>query len=108
MGWKQINGNRYYYRIRRVGSQVISEYHGSGLYGALASMEDHLEAESQKEEREAWMADLNRFKIQDQAINGTLTLITNVTYAALMQSGYHQHKRQWRKIRGRKIDTQTS
>jgi len=108
MGWKQINGNRYYYRSRRVGNRVISEYRGYGLYADLAALEDQIDAENRKTEREAWKAEVNRFRRQDQEINDTLTLIDKLTFSALLLAGYHQHNRQWRRRRGRRIDNQTN
>ena len=35
MGWKTINGRRYYYKSRRVGSRVESTYFGAGESGSL-------------------------------------------------------------------------
>lgn len=44
MGWKTINGRRYYYKSRRVGSRVESTYFGpAGEFGALMAYIDGIE-----------------------------------------------------------------
>ena len=100
MGWEYRNGRRYYYRKKRRGGRVVSEYCGAGEYITLmANLEEsfrdmaRLEREQQKEEREAQRAidrELDR-------VGGELRALVA---AALLASGYHQHKGQWRRKRG--------
>ena len=40
MGWETRGNNTYYYRKRRVGPSVVSEYAGSGKAGLLAERID--------------------------------------------------------------------
>src|SRR4051812_41099568 len=53
MGWKTINGNRYYYRSERDGSSVRTSYVGSGDMALLFAA---LDFDAQRERREAWDA----------------------------------------------------
>jgi hypothetical protein len=101
MSWK----NGYYYRSRRQGAHVRSEYIGSGMFAELIAEEDQLEAEQRAADQAAWQEEVRHFKQQDRAINDALDLVDTLADAALLQAGYHQHKRQWRRNRGR-TDTQ--
>ena len=57
MGWKTINGHRYYYKSERVGGRVQTAYFGAGESGLLISL---LESELREEER----AERNRRKAE--------------------------------------------
>ena len=49
MAWEERNGNRYFYRKRRVGDRVISEYVGGDFM-----------AEFIAENRDLWDEDIGR------------------------------------------------
>lgn len=95
MAWENRSGNRYYYRKRRIGRQVVSEYIGAGLDGEQAAEDDaqaRQELQLQREQRrqaEQLDADLR------QADELTRALVN----AALLLAGYHPHKRTWRRRR---------
>ena len=101
MGWKTINGHRYYYRSVREGDRVRTEYVGGGELGSLAALldrEDQVEKElsrvSEREDREA-----------DDEVEKALDDLTaearRQAEAFLNSQGYYQHKRgEWRKRRG--------
>ena len=97
MAWEDRNGNSYYYRKHREGKRVISEYIGNGFIGQIAEvldMEDRAEAEQArykaKEQRE-------HVKVMDEQISDLEKYTKVITRAVLLISGYHPHKRQWRK-----------
>jgi len=48
MGWKTINGRRYYYKSERVGDRVKTTYFGGGESGLLISL-FHLEDSAGRE-----------------------------------------------------------
>jgi hypothetical protein len=99
MAWEDRNGRRYYYRKRREGNRVVSEYVGGGFSGQFAEILDlenrreteHKRRELQKQKRQAAAID----RQVDQA--GTYTQA--ITRACLLLAGYHTHKGQWRKRR---------
>lgn len=53
MAWEVRNGNRYYYRSRREGDQVIREYIGNGEAAELLALLDSIERDEKMNNREA-------------------------------------------------------
>jgi len=99
MGWEERKGRLYYYRKRREGNRVVSEYLGSGeLAGAIAAL-DQIEREEREYKR--WVERQEREALDREAgqVDEVLDLIRTLTHAALIASGYHTHKGQWRKRR---------
>jgi hypothetical protein len=93
------NGNLYYYRKRREGSRVVSEYVGGGI---LVDLEQR-RAESERAKREA---DRERLRVErmsmaeiDQALDRFSGMVDSLMAAELISKGFHQHKRQWRRRR---------
>jgi len=101
MGWEsRTRGGRYYTRSYRVNGRVKREYIGKGPFAELLAAQDENERaeqeyEKQKQkEREASMNEVD--ELVEEFCEATDTL----TNAALILSGYHQHKGEWRKRRG--------
>ena len=99
MAWEDRNGRRYYYRKRREGGSVVSEYVGTGLAGEIAEIfdvEDRREAEYKQRE-------IRKQKASVQAIDSQVGEVEKytraITRACLLLSGYHTHKGQWRRLR---------
>jgi hypothetical protein len=99
MAWEDRNGKRYYYRKRRVGKRVISEYMGGGLAGelsALYDLEDKFKTDVQR-------AELTKVKEDAVKLDGKIREVERITKAmtraVLLLSGYHAPRRQWRRIR---------
>lgn len=92
MGWEERNGNRYYYRKRREGDRVRSEYVGAGgvaLAYALARVEDRRAARATAAALDAL------FRTTDDACGRLMASAV----ALLEAAGFHRHKRQWRRRR---------
>jgi hypothetical protein len=101
MGWEQRGDGFYYYRKRREGRRVVSEYIGRGeLAEAIAAL-DELDRERREVEQEDWR--LEREAILSIAKAGTEAqeVILTLTRAWLLAQGYHTHKGQWRRRRRR-------
>lgn len=99
MAWLEKNGRRYYYRKRRIGARVKSEYVGTG---ALAELLEHMDATERRErERSRQQERDNRkqFEDADKALDELANLVRMATRAALIANGYHTHKGTWRKKR---------
>jgi hypothetical protein len=99
MAWENRNGRHYYYRKRRVGRRVISEYQGGGAYGALFAELDEYDRDQLQAKQRAERGELARWMACDQEVNRVLDLCTDLASAALLVSGYHTHKGQWRRMR---------
>ena len=93
------NGNLYYYKKRREGDRVISEYVGGGLVASLAQKRAEIERHQKQLEREQLRVECMSVAEIDNAIDGFSRLVDSVMEAELLLSGYHKHKRQWRRRR---------
>jgi hypothetical protein len=99
MAWEDRNGRKYYYRKRRVGKRVISEYIGGGLAGELSALyayEDKFKTDVQRAELTKAKEDAMKL---DRQIREVERITKAMTRAVLLLSGYHAPRRQWRKIR---------
>ena len=91
----------YYYRKRRVGQRVISEYVGGGMAGEFAEMSDSDDRQKADLRRRAFQELQRRDATIDKEIDDIGTQVKALVQAALLVTGYHQFKRTWRKQRGR-------
>jgi hypothetical protein len=48
MAWEERNGRMYYYRKRREGGRVVSEYVGAGIGAEAIATMDRIDQEEQK------------------------------------------------------------
>jgi hypothetical protein len=99
MAWEQRGNRRYYYRKRREGKRVISEYQGTGDLAELTAKIDQIEQEQEQERRQAWAAKKAEVEAVDAVLADYNNLVQAMTDATLLLAGYRKHKRQWRKIR---------
>ena len=94
-------GGVYYYRKRRIGDKVISEYMGSGDLAFLAGIYD----ERERAEREAKRQQLRQLRTEatntDRMLAELAGIVDTFVSASLIVEGYHQHKGQWRRKRGK-------
>jgi hypothetical protein len=99
MGIEFRREGAYYYRKRRVGGRVVSEYAGGGLL-ALAARE---RAEEGRAERAAagaaWRGERERLEAEERAAAGYFDLVEAQVREMLTSAGYHRPKRRWRKRR---------
>jgi hypothetical protein len=96
------NGNLYYYKKRRVGCRVISEYVGSGLVVDLAQKRAENERAEKEAERERQRIERMSMAEIDKQIDEFSRMVDTLMEAELVSMGFHQHKRQWRKRRNGK------
>ncbi|WP_165244665.1 hypothetical protein [Paludisphaera soli] len=98
MGWKTINGRRYYYRSRRVGERVVSEYYGAGEVADLIARLDNLDRIKRETEREG-------LRCENKVDDLLATLVAegkSEATSVLTAAGCHHHKGQWRHRRRRR------
>jgi hypothetical protein len=93
MGWEQRPGGHYLYHKRRIDGHVVSEYLGNGWLAELAESEH----ERRQEEREAERAELVAAVALDKRVAEACELGRALATAALLVSGYHQHRGAWRR-----------
>ena len=91
--------NRYYYRKRRVGRRVVSEYVGSGLIAEKVSEQDEMDRQQRMRDRKSF----ENLKVDNKKMDDDLDSLIDVTRAyirvSFLLSGFHPHKGQWRKKR---------
>lgn len=100
MAWQCRKGQQYFYRARRVGSRVVSEYVGRGQYAELVAARDA----RQRAEQTAVAEQLQRFRAElvaeDRTAAGRFRVVQEVVGWALEQAGFHRHDRgNWRRRR---------
>jgi hypothetical protein len=100
MGWEKRGSRRYYYRKRRIGRQVVSEYVGGGELGETAAACDTEARRNREAEKEQWRKDRHRVTAIEQAGLGIGEAIRDLAKAWLLVAGYHTHKGKWRRRRG--------
>jgi hypothetical protein len=105
MGWEDRNGNAYYYRKRREGKRVVSEYVGNGLIAQIAQVTD-MEERAEIENKRAELREQKELaQVIDSQVNKVEQYARVITRGHLLLAGYHTHKAQWRKRRnGRSKD----
>lgn len=96
MGIEFRHGRVYYYRKRRVGAKVVSEYVGHGMMAHYAFLQDSQEREQRDEQR----CTLERLTQEQDGIDRALDeygdQVRQLVATGLQALGYHRHKRQWR------------
>ena len=97
MGWER---GRYYTRSKRVNGRVVREYVGAGEVAALVAQMDALERQKREVERNALRAERAEVEALDAPLDRLDDLAELLAHAALVVTGFHQHKRgEWRRRR---------
>ncbi len=95
----------YYYRKKRIGSRVVSEYIGRGFMANLEAGQDQTERDARAYERRELQAQRAKDAQLEAGIIAADELISAAMNQALEAAGYHRHARgQWRKRRETKSD----
>jgi len=95
MTWQKRGNRRYYYRKRRHGDRVISEYIGAGQLAETAAALDDVERQIRRAQRRR----RQELRALDAQVNQVCDLIRALTGCVLLTNNYHTHKGQWRKKR---------
>lgn len=99
MGWESRRNGCYYYAKTRHGARVESTYLGRGpLALAAAAMIEDAKAERMME-REIERAAIAEMRAEDAAFDRIDARVMDLTRAHLIESGFHEVKRVWRKRR---------
>ena len=97
MSWENRDGCRYYYRKRRVGRRVVSEYIGSGLMAEMVSEQDEMDRQQRIRDRQSFENQKVDIKKMDVELDSLIDVTRACVRASFLLSGFHPHKGQWRK-----------
>ena len=103
MGWENRGGKRYYYRKKRIGRKVSSEYLGAdrSVIQAIENKFTQLKQTNVSDPLDP-MADLDTlFRSAHKDLRVIEQWLDFIYSSVMMVSGYHQHHYQWRKKRCR-------
>lgn len=98
MGWESRGNGRYYYRKRREGRRVVSEY-VSDRVAPLIEMMDVEERSERERLRQTARIQREQFRVASQAVDEVSRWVRLMTEQTLIENGFHRHKGQWRKQR---------
>jgi hypothetical protein len=90
---------KYWYRSRRDGRQVQTQYLGAGDWADAMGELDAIERQELELARDAEREERQRQRDIDAKLDAAAAAVRDLTRAALLASGYHQHKGTWRKRR---------
>ena len=99
MGWKTIDGRRYYYKSEREGGRVKTTYFGAGESGLLMSSFESVERAEREAERDERRAEREENRTEEKAVVDWFDVVQAATDAAMLAAGFHKHKGQWRRKR---------
>lgn len=99
MGYERRPGGIYYYRKKRVGKRVISEYIGAGELSYAAYTLDQVNSAQRRLEATVWKQERARMLQDDEKARNSLNLLQNSIENELERAGYHKVRGRWRKKR---------
>jgi hypothetical protein len=100
MGKETRGNNVYYYRKRRDGDRVISEYVGSGETAEIIDIASRLEQSRKQEIRAGIQAQQMSMDRINSMVDSHSEAVDSIVELHLLALGYHKHNRQWRRKRG--------
>lgn len=99
MAWEYRKAKLFYYRKKRVGPRVISEYLGQGLDAEEAAALDAEDRAKRNRQRQALLEMHRLHQAEDQELDGFDKAVDLLITGHLLTEGYHQHRGTWRKSR---------
>jgi hypothetical protein len=94
---RPANGQRYYYKAKKVCGRCVKVYVGAGPVGDLAAALDAAERDERRRRREAWRAETAAPAAADQALADLAAVVGLAYRATLVLAGYHVHHGDWRR-----------
>jgi hypothetical protein len=104
MGWELRGGQRYYYRKKREGGRVISQYWGRNEMAELLAKDAEEDEFIARTQGEIERADRSAESDMDRQLTAEAALLGAIVSALLRASGFHHHRGQWRRnMKNKKI-----
>ena len=96
----------YWYRCKREGGRVVTEYLGAGEFARTMAEIDALEQQERDLARRAIRAEMDQENDIDRGLDALGAYLRELTGVVLEAHGYHKHTGQWRKQRNVQRDSQ--
>ncbi len=90
MGWKTINGRRYFYKSECERGRVKTTYFGAGESGVLISRFESMERAERETERDERRAEREEFAMEEKAVAEWFDDVQAVADAAMIAAGFHK------------------
>lgn len=103
MVWERRGNSCYYYRKKRIGNRIVSEYIGSGETAFLFARLDEIGSEEKNIEREKDALIRQELAAKSLCIERLHKANAEIVEFVLKSLGFHRHKGQWRKKRNADI-----
>jgi hypothetical protein len=97
---KRKNGQSYYYRYHWNGGKVRKEYVAAGELARFIAEWDRLDRAIRELEQEREQEEQERLGVLLESVVEACEVADVLLEAALVASGYHCHRGEWRKARG--------
>jgi hypothetical protein len=102
MGWEKRGNHRYYYHRMRVNGRMKSVYLGRGEAAEQVAARVEETAQFTRSLKELERQEAEALDRLDREVDAVREAIRFVTHQALLETGHHQHKGQWRRRRNDK------
>ena len=99
MAWETRGGKLYYYRSVRDGERVRKEYIGTGEFAEALAHSDETIRLIRKLERDEGREELEQLEALAAPVWAMDEAAEVLARAALVASGYHRHRGEWRRGR---------
>jgi hypothetical protein len=94
-----LTKGRYWYKSRREGQRVVSEYIGCGDTGRLCAALENQQVQERVQERAQRQALATQERELDRQFDTLAGQLRGLVETALTVSGYHKHSGTWRRRR---------
>ena len=98
MAWRQYGSKKYYYRQKKVGGEVVSQYVGGGPFAELAAQLDEAERIRAKAKRELFRREVAKHQALDDELGKIDEVMRALVDGVMLATGHYTHKRQWKKV----------
>src|ERR1051326_4885670 len=102
MGFESRGSNSYYYRKRREGGRVVSEYVGAGHAARLLAQLDAADRAEEKARRAQARSEREADETLDELLDAIGAALRTAAACEMIAAGCHNHRGEWRVIRGGK------
>ncbi len=80
---------------------MVREYVGTGLVGERAAAADERARAQRQAQQGAWRSECERIELASAPLEEFCEVVETFARASLLLAGYHRHRGEWRRKRGK-------